>query len=454
MIRSLKLAKYGLLVLDVCAFILSYHIGYFLRYFDFYQELLVPGVLWFLPFLILTFIVLDAYNPWSHHSRLSLATRMLPALIVLTVTLSLVAFLVFGEELQGYSGRGVLYFSLAVFGVYSVVSRLLFAYLFDQTKLQSHWLILTESRYVPLIDHEVSQRFPYWQISYLVRDYTKSKADNDGPSVYSIKSHLNKMLTQKWDGVVIATESLTNSEMSLFLGRRLRGLRVIDLVSFYERFFLKLPLFFVEHSQFMIGRGFFVLSNPVGLRVKSMMDYSISAVLLLLSLPLFILISVLIWLDSGRPIFFRQQRTGKEGSRFEVFKFRTMVVGADKLDPYTQKKDSRITRIGHFLRLTRLDELPQLFNILAGQMSLIGPRAEWTKLTDEYEKKIPFYNLRHLVRPGLTGWAQVMYPYGANIQDTIEKLEYDLYYIKNYTALLDINILFKTVRVVIFGGGR
>jgi lipopolysaccharide/colanic/teichoic acid biosynthesis glycosyltransferase len=269
-----------------------------------------------------------------------------------------------------------------------------------------------------------------------------------------MKSALVPALEEKWDGVVLATESLADDQMELLLGRRLGGLRIVDLVSFYERYFLKVPLYFVAHSHFMIGRGFFVLSNPIGLRIKAVMDYSIAALLLVLSSPIILFLVVAVFLDSGRPVFFRQQRTGRDGQTFDVFKFRTMIIGADKFDPYTQKGDNRITRIGRFLRLTRLDELPQLFNILMGQMSLIGPRAEWTKLTQQYEQQIPFYNLRHLVRPGLTGWAQVMYPYGANIEDTIHKLEYDLYYIKNYTALLDINILLKTVRVVLFGGGR
>jgi exopolysaccharide biosynthesis polyprenyl glycosylphosphotransferase len=454
MLRSLRFAKYALLLLDILAFLASYQLGHLLRKGFLYPDFILPGSLWFIPFLIGVFLVMDVYNPWSHYTRMGLATRMLPALLILGVVLSMVAFLVFGHELQAYVGRSVLYFALGFFSIYAVSSRIFFARLFDQAKMRNRWLILTEKRFLEPIDQEIRRRFPVWEVVYLVRDSSQPVRGPAGRQALPMKTSLTTALEQKWDGVVLATESLADDQMELLLARRLGGLRIVDLVSFYERYFLKVPLYFLAHSHFMIGRGFFVLSNPIGLRIKAVMDYSIAALLLVLSSPVILFLVVAVFLDSGRPVFFRQQRTGRYGQTFDVFKFRTMIIGADKLDPYTQKGDNRITRIGRFLRLTRLDELPQLFNILMGQMSLIGPRAEWTKLTQQYEQQIPFYNLRHLVRPGLTGWAQVMYPYGASIEDTIQKLEYDLYYIKNYTALLDINILLKTVRVVLFGGGR
>lgn len=441
-------------MLDLVMFLVSYHLGHLVRKGFFYPEIVVPGTLWFLPCVVGVFMVMDIYNPWSHYSRIGLATRTMPAVFILSLVLTLVAFLGFGHELDSYIGRSVLYLALGFFSIYAVASRFVFARVFDQANIRNRWLILTEKRFLEPIDREIRRRFPVWDVVFLVRDSSKSVSGPAGEKVYPMGSALHSALQEKWDGVVIATESLTNEQLELLLGRRLGGLRVVDLVSFYERFFLKVPLYFVAHSHFMIGRGFFVLSNPIGLRLKSVMDYSIATVLLLLSLPVMLLLVVAVFIDSGRPIFFRQERTGISGRTFNVFKFRTMVVGSDRLDPYTQEGDSRITRLGRLLRLTRLDELPQLFNILMGQMSLIGPRAEWTKLTQQYEQKIPFYNLRHLIRPGLTGWAQVMYPYGANIEDTVHKLEYDLYYIKNYTAMLDINILLKTVRVVLFGGGR
>jgi lipopolysaccharide/colanic/teichoic acid biosynthesis glycosyltransferase len=130
-----------------------------------------------------------------------------------------------------------------------------------------------------------------------------------------------------------------------------------------------------------------------------------------------------------------------------------MYVGSENGNKYTQENDARITRVGKILRKMRLDELAQLFNVMKGEMSLIGPRAEWTKCVEDYENIIPYYHLRHLVKPGITGWAQVFYSYGSSVQDAHEKLQYDLYYIKNYSLFLDIAIVFKTLRVVVFGKG-
>ncbi len=454
MLRWIRFAKYALLGSDVVVFILSYHIGHLIRKGYLYPEILVPGTLWFLPATIAVFLVLDVYNPWSHATRLGLATRTIQASAVVALILTLEAYLLFGHELDSYVGRSVLYIAVAIFGLYATTARFAFAQLFDQSRMSYRWLILTEKRFLGPIHKEIQRRFPMWDIVYLVRDSGKVIRSDDGVVGHPMKSGFASALKERWDGVVIATESLSNAQLETLLARRLGGLPVLDLVSFYERFFLKVPLYFMEHSHLMIGRGFFVLSNVIGHRLKYVMDYSIAIVLLVLTFPVMLLVILVVWLDSGRPVFFRQERTGLNGETFDVFKFRTMVMGADRLDPYTQPGDNRITRVGRFLRVTRLDELPQLFNVLKGQMSLIGPRAEWTRLTREYERQIPFYNLRHLVRPGITGWAQVMYPYGANIEDTIHKLEYDLYYIKNYTALLDINILLKTVRVVLFRGGR
>jgi lipopolysaccharide/colanic/teichoic acid biosynthesis glycosyltransferase len=153
-------------------------------------------------------------------------------------------------------------------------------------------------------------------------------------------------------------------------------------------------------------------------------------------------------------VFFRQTRVGRDRRPFPLYKLRTMRAATGGAR-YTAKGDKRITRVGSFLRASRLDELPQLWNVLKGDMSMIGPRAEWDVLVADYEKQIPCYHFRHLVRPGITGWAQVNYPYGANLDDTLRKLEYDLYYIRNYSFRLDAAIVLKTVHVMLFAkGGR
>jgi lipopolysaccharide/colanic/teichoic acid biosynthesis glycosyltransferase len=167
-------------------------------------------------------------------------------------------------------------------------------------------------------------------------------------------------------------------------------------------------------------------------------------------------IALLNFWQNGRPVLFRQVRVGRESEPFTILKFRTMShPPTDEVDDiYTRKGDPRITKLGRWLRKLRLDELPQLWNVLRGDMSLIGPRAEWTKCSERYEKKIPFYHFRHLVKPGITGWAQVNYPYGESDEDAIEKLKYDLYYIRHYSLKLDAMIVLKTLHVMLFGKGR
>ena len=165
------------------------------------------------------------------------------------------------------------------------------------------------------------------------------------------------------------------------------------------------------------------------------------------------LVALAVLVDSGFPILYRQERIGRGEKRFTLLKFRTMRVRETEDDPYTRDKDMRVTRVGRLLRLVRLDELPQIFNVLRGDMSIAGPRAEWSRIVADYETKIPSYHLRHLVKPGITGWAQVNYRYGSGLDDAIEKLRYDLYYIKNYSLVLDVEILLKTVlKVCSFGG--
>jgi lipopolysaccharide/colanic/teichoic acid biosynthesis glycosyltransferase len=180
----------------------------------------------------------------------------------------------------------------------------------------------------------------------------------------------------------------------------------------------------------------------------------VSALTLIITSPILAVVAAIIKIEGRGPVFFSQTRVGQHGSLFTLYKFRTMEVGSESKGLYTVEGDPRVTRLGHWLRVTRLDELPQLWNVLRGEMSLIGPRAEWIKCVERYEKSIPYYHFRHLVRPGITGWAQVNYPYGASIEDTVEKLMFDLYYIRHFSLVLDATVILKTLHVMLFGKGR
>jgi len=231
------------------------------------------------------------------------------------------------------------------------------------------------------------------------------------------------------------------------------GVPTYTLELFHEVYWRKIPLYRLNQT-WLFQEGFQIAREPVFERLKRISDIGLSAFGLLLALPVFPLVAAAIWLDDRGPVFFRQPRVGRNRVLFDIIKLRTMRAGGGGGDAYTQKGDSRITRLGRFLRASRLDEVPQLWNVLAGDMSLIGPRAEWVRLVEEYEKQIPCYHFRHLVKPGITGWAQVNYPYGANLEDTMRKLEYDLYYIRYFSFVLDASIVLKTIHVMLFGKGR
>jgi len=235
---------------------------------------------------------------------------------------------------------------------------------------------------------------------------------------------------------------------------RLRGIRVEDWPTFYEKATGKILVTAVRPSWLIFSDGF--VKTPRTEIIKRLFDIIVSLAGLALSLPAMILIAIAVQLESAGPVLYRQPRLGRNGCVFILNKFRSMRQDAEKeTGPvWTQTRDPRITRVGAFLRRTRLDELPQLLNVLVGHMSFIGPRPERPEFVEELQKKIPYYMERLAVKPGITGWAQVSYTYGASVEDTVEKLQYDLYYIKNLSLFLDLLILLNTVQVVLFARGR
>lgn len=236
---------------------------------------------------------------------------------------------------------------------------------------------------------------------------------------------------------------------------KLRGVEVVDAVTFYEKATGKLLIEHTWPGWFVFSKGFQV--TKLMLMKQRVTDILAATTLLILTLPFFPLIALAIRLESPGEIFFRQQRVGFKEELFNLIKFRTMCANAEKNSGavWAQENDSRVTRLGYWLRKCRIDELPQLFNVLKGEMSFIGPRPERPEFVSSLSEKIPYYSRRHSVRPGLTGWAQIKYPYGASEEDALEKLRYDLYYIKNFSLYLEFKIILGTIKVVLIGkGGR
>lgn len=234
---------------------------------------------------------------------------------------------------------------------------------------------------------------------------------------------------------------------------KLNGIEVVDAPTFYEIVQGKLMLEEMTPSWIIFSAGF--RRNALINIYKRCVDLVLSVIGLAISLPFFPLVALAIKLESPGPLFFKQVRVGSGEKPFVLYKFRSMCQDAERDGAvWAVKNDARVTRVGRFLRNSRIDELPQLYNVLKGDMSFIGPRPERPEFVENLKKDIYYYSKRHSIKPGLTGWAQVRYPYGATVEDAIEKLRYDLYYIKNLSFFLDTQIIFETVKVVLFGRGR
>jgi sugar transferase (PEP-CTERM system associated) len=241
--------------------------------------------------------------------------------------------------------------------------------------------------------------------------------------------------------------------MKQLLECRLKGISVIDLAGFFEREHGQVPVHSLKSSWLVYGKGF--AQSPTRTVVKRAFDVTCALGLLALAAPVMVLAAAAIAVESGRPVLYRQERVGRGGRPFNCIKFRSMTADAEKdgIARWASKGDPRVTRVGRLLRKSRIDELPQLFNVLRGEMSLVGPRPERPAFVKDLSLAVPYYDVRHSVKPGVTGWAQVRYKYGASVEDATRKLQYDLYYVKNHSLFLDILILVETVRVVLFGEG-
>ena len=249
--------------------------------------------------------------------------------------------------------------------------------------------------------------------------------------------------------VLEPSASLDPTAARVLIDARFSGVTVLDFPTAFQMLSGKLPLNHMDGQWFLSAHGFQFFESNMAVRFKRLLDLGLAFALLLVTSPLLPLIALGIKISSKGPVLYVQERIGLNGQIFRLLKFRTMSVGADAAGPWTMKNDPRVFPFGRLLRLTRLDELPQLVNVLKGDMSFVGPRPESIVLVELYTREIPYYNLRSAVRPGLTGWAQINYPYGSSVQDAVEKLKYDLHYIQHLSVLFDVQIVLRTFRTVL-----
>lgn len=255
--------------------------------------------------------------------------------------------------------------------------------------------------------------------------------------------------------IILCKEKLESNEIREFLDMKLSGVEVKSYFDYMIENEGKIEVEFITEEWLLQAYGFKILRSQIQNNIKRLFDIIMAIIIGVIALPVMAIAAIIVHFESPGPIIYSQDRVGENGKEFKVHKFRSMRNDAEKDGAkWAQVNDPRVTKFGNFMRKTRIDELPQLINVLRGEMSFIGPRPERMIFIKELEKEIPYYNLRHMVKPGLTGWAQVMYPYGASVEDARRKLEYDLYYIKDHSLYLDMMIMFMTFKTVVFGKGR
>ena len=280
---------------------------------------------------------------------------------------------------------------------------------------------------------------------------------DDSRLVKAPTSWLEFVRTKEISEIVIAPDERRRDQggafpLSQFLDCKLAGVPSSDALSFCERDLGKIDISLLQPSWMLFSDGFKYSKRRV--LAKRLFDVALASVFLLVLWPFMLLTALAVRLDSPGSVLYHQVRVGLNGRNFRIYKFRSMRQDAEKNGAvWAQKNDSRVTRVGSFIRNTRLDELPQLYNVLAGHMSFVGPRPERPEFVQELEKQIPFYEMRHKVKPGLMGWAQLKYPYGASTEDAKNKLQYDLYYTKNHSFFMDMLILIQTVEIILLGKG-
>lgn len=370
--------------------------------------------------------------------------------------LNLVAFSVFyffNKNMSFYSA----------FLIYTCIQNILSYILHRYRRKKINVLVVDNGEYLQSIKEILINSHNYNFIGY-VNDEDITEGRYYLGSVKGIKGIVKKYGI---DGIVFTKNKQMKEYADLLVSVKLRGLRMIDYFLFLEEFEGKIDTDKIDSVWVLMTDSFNNCGSNMQKRLKRVIDLVLSLILFIIFLPFMAITYVMVKCDIGlkyiftnpmkivkNPAFFKQKRIGYRGREFEMVKFRSMKVhDPSKYSKYASEHDERITKVGKFIRKTRFDELPQIINVINGSMSFVGPRPEWNVLGETYEKEIKNYDLRYAVQPGITGWAQTMYTYGASVDDAKIKLGYDLYYVKNQSLILDIIILFKTTKIVLFGKG-
>lgn len=436
----------------------SVYLGVWIRFADAPLERLEvePVGLKALLFGMVMIFIMAGVGLYQRHFREGLVGVLLRVAVSAILGFALMSFIFYAFP-STFLGRGAFGIAEGIAVVGILAARAVFFRLVDQDTLKRRILILgagKRAQHIAMLRRKSDRRGCH------IVGYVHVPGEHDvieRELIIRRDTTLLELAQQsKVDEIVVAVEDRRkNFPVHEILDCRMAGIEVVDILTFLERQLGRVMLNLLHPSWLIFSDGF--RYGVVRVITKRSFDVTASALVLSVTWPLMVLAALAIIVESGfrGPIFYRQVRVGENWRLFQLIKFRSMRTDAesDGVARWAQKNDSRITRVGAFIRKTRIDELPQLFNVLKGDMSFVGPRPERPTFVEQLSEKIPFYAERHRVKPGITGWAQISYPYGASEQDAVQKLQYDLYYVKNYSVFLDLLILLQTAEVVMWGRG-
>ena len=392
----------------------------------------------------------DLYDLTVVHSSRELLIRLLQAAGAASILIALLYLMMPSLAM----GNGIFVSSLVIFLIAIIAWRLLFNRLAYSSQLEERVLVVGSGATARMVARQIQGQhdFGYRVVGFIADEDANATVN---PSTLGAPEDIPHVVrAYDVDRIVVGlSDRRGRLPISELLQAKLAGVYVEDAATMYERLTGKILIDDLKPSWLIFSDGF-VISRWTRF-TKRAFDLLLASVGFLLAAPLTLLTALAVYLDSDGPILYCQERVGEYGKTFTVYKFRSMRADAEKSGRpvWARDHDDRVTRVGRFIRKTRLDELPQLWNVLRGDMSFVGPRPERPFFVEQLAKEIPFYQQRHSVKPGVTGWAQVKYQYGSSVEDAMEKLRYDLYYIKHLSISLDLSIVFDTVKVILFGKG-
>lgn len=423
------------------------------RYYDIFSAETGASLLSISMYMVMLY-VFDLY----HVGRSSRSKEFAGRLAMAVVVAGFLSIALFYLLPQYQFGRGVFVLQMLFAWLLFFTWHLLFTRIFIDAPHQEEVLLVgAGAAGQELFQLLASSSSPYKVVGFIDDEPPKNMSDLAGmAAILGGTDDIVEIAASRDINTIISalTENQPARVVRNLLRARLRGIAVLKDVAIYERLTVNIPVQHIQDEWLLFAEGFDLLSKQYVKKVKRLFDFWATLLIFILASPVMLITMLAIKLDSPGPVFYKQKRVGLHGRVFDLLKLRSMRQNVEEDGAvWAQKNDPRVTRVGRIIRVLRIDELPQLLNVLRREMSLIGPRPERPEFTQVLEARIPYYYIRHSVLPGITGWAQVNYSYGASEEDALHKLEYDLYYIKNMSIGLDIRILMKTVGVVLFGQG-